>query len=229
MAAWSAQKDVEECLGKPRRRRLELDETDTAAPATPHAPTYTVTAPDPTPLLKFCLGANPQAANVKICDFGESFIFIHPQCRTVGIPRLYRPPEALFDSYADSLYPTPAFDIWTLAVLFHILYTGGCGLFLEGSDDVILCEMVRLIGKLPEPYWSSWENRKDYFDYEGNWWWNRDPLTISPASRMFLKLSNKAMNGEERRMFEDMLRSMVVYDPEKRITAENVVARLKGH
>jgi len=229
MAAWSAQTDVEEYLGKPRRRRLELDETDTAAPFTPHAPTYTVTAPDPTPLLKLCLEANPQAANVKICDFGESFIFIHPQRqRKLGIPRLYRPPEA-FDSYAESLFPTPAFDIWTLAVLFHILYTGGCGLFLAGRDDVILREMVRLIGKLPEPYWSSWENRKDYFDNEGNWWWNGDPLTISPASGMFLKLSNKAMNGEERRMFEDMLRSMVVYDPKKRITAENVVARLNIH
>jgi len=33
-------------------------------------------------------------------------------------------------------------------------------------------------------------------------------------------------DGEERRMFGDMLRSMVVYDPEKRITVEEVVARL---
>ena len=45
---------------------------------------------------------------------------------------------------------------------------------------------------------------------------------------MFLKLSDKAMNGEERRLFEDMLRSMVVYDPEKRITAENVVASINN-
>ena len=146
-----------------------------------------------------------------------------------GYTRLYRPPEALFDSYAASLYPPPAFDIWTLAVLFHILYTGGYGLFLEGGDYVILCEMIWLIGKLPEPYWSSWENRKDYFDDEGNWRWNGDPLTISSPSGMFLKTSDKAMNGEERRMFEDMLRSMVVYDPEKRITAETVVARLMNN
>jgi hypothetical protein len=96
----------------------------------------------------------------------------------------------LFDSHADSLCPTPAFDIWTLAILFHILYTGVSGLFLSGSDDTILCEMVRLIEKLPEPYWSSWENRNDYFD-EGNWWWKGDPCVLSASPGKFLKLSDK--------------------------------------
>jgi len=229
MAAWSAQTDVEEYLGKPRQRQLELGGTakGIVAPVTPNAPTYTITVPNQTLLLKLCLNL-AQTVNIKICDFSESFILTRPsQCqRTVGIPRLYRPLEALFDSYADSLCLTPALDIWTMAVLFHILYTGGCGLFLSGRDDTILREMVRLIGMLPEPYWSSWENKKEYFDDEGNWRWKGDPRTLSTSSGKFLKLSDKAMGGEERRMFEDMLRSMVVYDPEKRITAKEVVARL---
>lgn len=179
MIAWSTPADAEEYLGKPRQRQLELVR-GTAAPATPHTPTYSIAVPSPVPLLKLCLEATPASAvHVKICDFSESFIFTHPgQCqRTMGIPRLYCPPEALFDS----LYPTLAFDIWALAILFHVLYAGGCGLFLCGSDDTILREMVRLIGKLPEPYWSSWENRKNYFDDEGNWRWKGDPRTSDKA------------------------------------------------
>jgi uncharacterized protein YaaQ len=53
-----------------------------------------------------------------------------------------------------------------------------------------------------------------------------DPRTLSASSGGFLKLSDKAMDGEERRMFEEMLKSMVVYHSEERITAEQVVARL---
>jgi serine/threonine-protein kinase SRPK3 len=86
--------------------------------------------------------------------------------------------------------------------------------------------MVRLVGKFPDPYWSSWENRSHYFDDEGNWWWEGDPRKLSASSGKFLKLSDKAMSGEGRRLFEDLLRSMVVYDPEKRITAKEVVARV---
>ena len=114
MAAWSTQIHVEKYLGKPRQGQLELHETarGTAAPATPHAPTYAVSAPDPTLLLKLCFEANVnQAVNVKICDFSESFIFLGQHQHSVGIPRFYRPPEALFDSHASSLFPTPAFNI----------------------------------------------------------------------------------------------------------------------
>ena len=65
------------------------------------------------------------------------------------------------------------------------------------------------------------ENKKEYFDDGG------DPRKLSASSGEFLKLSDKAMGGEERRVFEDILRSMVVYNPEKRITANEVVARLR--
>ncbi|KAK9365209.1 hypothetical protein V1509DRAFT_414394 [Lipomyces kononenkoae] len=40
--------------------------------------------------------------------------------------------------------------------------------------------MVQTLGKLPEPWWSSWESRHDYFDEDGkpkNYWPNGIPLS----------------------------------------------------
>ncbi|KAJ6558424.1 kinase-like domain-containing protein [Mycena vulgaris] len=222
IVAWSSQEDVEEYLGKPQLESLEY-RPDTLPPIlAPHIPQYYVYMSDPTPLLRLCLN-DPTKAQVKICDFSESFIFdssAAPVQRSINSPVKYRAPEGLLDP--QDCYPGPSTDIWALAVLFHMLFTGGCGIFPGLKADQTLREMVILLGKLPEPYWSSsWGNRKLHFDDEGNWVGKAGELP--KVSGMFLKLGEETMCDEDRKLFEAMLRSMVVYDPEKRLTAEDVV------
>lgn len=119
--------------------------------------------------------------------------------------------------------PSPPTDVWALAVLFHSLLTGGAGLFHSpyGLADELLREMVLVLGKLPEPTWSAWANRGQFFDEDGKWMGDHIP---PPApSGMFLKLREGVMDDNERASFETMLRSMVMLQPEKRATMEDVV------
>ena len=114
-----------------------------------------------------------------------------------------------------------------LAVSFRMILTDDRGLFVGGgpfnnSPLEILPDMVWHLGKLPEPYWSAWSQRSLHFVEEGNWpgrkrtpgtFWNR-----------LLKVSNSEMDSDERNMFGSILREMVAYKPEKRITANELVA-----
>jgi serine/threonine-protein kinase SRPK3 len=229
IANWSTIEDIEKNLGKPERYPFRLDDASgSLPPASPHVPSYCVPAPSydsTTSLLHLCLD-DPEQAHIKICDFSESFLF-HPTTptkRRSNSPKIFRDPQTMFDT-TDLVCPTPATDVWALAVLFHMLFTGGCGLFPCGSfgkDDDTLREMIFLLGKLPEPYWSRWSNRARYFDDDANWVGEKRHLR--KISGQFLKLWDEdVMDTEERRLFEDMLRSMVVYDPERRINADDVV------
>jgi hypothetical protein len=80
--------------------------------------------------------------------------------------------------------------------------------------------MVLALGRFPEPLWSSWADRNKYFNEQGQ------PLDPR-ASSDFLKapwVFNQEMpeGGHERRMFENLLRTMVSYYP--CATATSVVA-----
>lgn len=173
-------------------------------------------------LLWLCL-EDPSQAHIKICDFSESFIFdsAAPVKRIANAPVVFRDPQSMFANTVLS-YPTPATDIWALAVVFNILFTDGCPLFEGRESDEVLCDMVAYLGKLPEPYWTSWENRKLYFDDEGYSVYDRSGLATSFGE--FLEDQEIKMDDEARKMFEDMLRRMVVYDPADRIKADELVA-----
>lgn len=92
----------------------------------------------------------------------------------------------------------------------------------RGEEDEVLYNMVLILTRLPEPYWSHWTNRKLYFDEDGKW--VGDNRKLSTNARTFLRIGSSAMDAEERSMFEDLLRKMVVYDLEERIKIYEVVA-----
>lgn len=59
-------------------------------------------------------------------------------------------------------------DVWALAcTIFEI--RAGFPLFeaFLGGDDEILKEIVATLGKLPEPWWSAFENHHLWFDEDG--------------------------------------------------------------
>jgi serine/threonine protein kinase len=97
-----------------------------------------------------------------IIDFGESFEASHPP-EDLGIPGSYQSPELILDK-------TVGFgcDVWALGCTLFEIRTGR-KLFCPFDDDPdnYLDEMVLLLGKLPEPWWSTtWEMRKKWYQDE---------------------------------------------------------------
>ncbi|KAJ6593445.1 kinase-like domain-containing protein [Mycena capillaripes] len=89
----------------------------------PHIPRYYVRDPNPGPLLRLCLN-HPNKIYIKICDFGESFFFDPsvPVQRVAHSPPEYMAPELLLDP--KNHFPNPSTDIWALAILSYVIFTG---------------------------------------------------------------------------------------------------------
>lgn len=92
-----------------------------------------------------------------LIDFGESFKQSSlPE--DFGIPRLYQAPEMLLEQRTAGI---PS-DLWALGCTLFEIRTGRklFNLFDDGEDDY-LDAMVKFLGPLPEPWWSTtWEGRK---------------------------------------------------------------------
>ena len=90
---------------------------------------------------------------VSIIDFGESYD-MHSPPRDLGITASFRSPELLF-------YNTIGVgcDFWALACTIYEVRTRSplFDSFMDDDDEIIM-QMV-LLGKLPEPWWSSWKAR----------------------------------------------------------------------
>lgn len=143
-----------------------------------------------------------------LVDFGESFQFEKPPGPAdIGIPVGYRAPETIFESKL-----TPASEAWSLAcVLFEI--RAGYPLFYSffGGRNEIIWQMVQMKGKLPDPWWNSWDKRSSYFDADGKPLKkpNGDPLAIEyPIENMIADIGTlddeSAMFGSELSMLEPM-------------------------
>lgn len=100
---------------------------------------------------------------ILLIDFDQSFLLRSLPVDGVGTPIAYSSPEAIFDRKAGIKS-----DIWALgSTIFEI--RAGTQLFASffGGPNEILRQMVQTLGKLPEPWWNSWEQRKMYFDDDG--------------------------------------------------------------
>ncbi|KAK9234416.1 protein kinase [Lipomyces kononenkoae] len=100
---------------------------------------------------------------IVLVDFGQAFMLQTPPCGTAVLTVAYAPPEVIFESKL-SVWS----DIWALAcTIFEI--RAGFQLFeiFSGTSREVLRHMVEILGKFPEPWWSSWEERNVYFDDDG--------------------------------------------------------------
>ncbi len=96
-----------------------------------------------------------------VIDFAESFS-VSNLPEDLGLPHHYCPPEYVFDKEIG--YGT---DLWALGCTLFEIRTGR--VLFESADaydlDAYLVAVVELLGKLPEPWWSTtWEDRTAYFE-----------------------------------------------------------------
>lgn len=109
-----------QALGQPRTTNVTLslpDHTEIPAPPSPYVPEYCVRLPSPFLLLHHCV-SSPSTVHIKICDFGESFLW-NPrrvEMREFSTPMIFRSPEFFFNEEH-----SPATDIWALAVLINMI------------------------------------------------------------------------------------------------------------
>jgi serine/threonine-protein kinase SRPK3 len=204
---------------EPYKRPL-LDGNGRPVASTPHRPKYVVASPNPLELLQLCL-SSPEAARVKICDFGESFLWdLKPVMTRLNTPCVFAAPEVIFHDHV-----SPAVDVWALAVLIHVVLSRGFFLFdsYYGIKQEVLREMVLTLGKLPDRWWTKWEDRSQYFDENGKF--IGDLKMLPPVSGKFLKIPPDRMEAKELKELERVIRMMVSYEAMDRISAAEV-ARL---
>jgi serine/threonine protein kinase len=106
------------------------------------------------------LGTNFIIDKACIIDFGESYEMSDPS-PDLGIPQIYCSPEYTLDKKVGI-----GSDVWALGCTLFEIRTGR-RLFDTFDDDIdeYLCKLAMILGKFPEPWWSTtWERRKDFFE-----------------------------------------------------------------
>ncbi|KDR80219.1 hypothetical protein GALMADRAFT_116853 [Galerina marginata CBS 339.88] len=168
-----SQENIEKYFGTPETTSLRVVPGASPLYSAPHVPRYVVYSPDHSPFLE-AIFETPSLVQVKICDFSEASL--HDPARPEGVkrklncPNVHAAPEVIFDELV-----SPASDMWALGNTMHQILTG-CG--TEGataipgasrcSRDQVVSEMVRLLGRPPDRWWTRWEARSEYFDEAEN-------------------------------------------------------------
>lgn len=169
---------------------------------------------------------------VRIIDFGEAFPTTQPRS-ALGVPISlgYFPPELCFGHAASS-----ASDVWMLACLmYETLGTPALLPCFFPVFEILVGTAVTNLGPLPE----HWRSRFDHENYgqredgelqntervDPEWWWDEAMHTKSIRGRMETDLAPR-FSSEQLDFLAALLRDMLVFEPEKRTSASEVVQRL---
>ncbi len=174
---------------------------------------------------------------ISIIDFGESYD-MHSPPRDLGITASFRSPELLCDNSIGV-----GCDLWALACTIYEIRTRSPLFenFMDDDDEVIM-QMVPLLGKLPEPWWSSWEARGQWYEEDGMPLIDPDTgkpymmldtleelLTGSSPSDKVDSEGKRTESGgfavpiEESKVLGDLLRGLLKYDSKERSSVEVVL------
>lgn len=170
-------------------------------------------------------------ARVLLTDFGESFPTFPGQARLgkdCHAPDRVRPPEALFEPDA----PLPqAADIWMLAMALWNMLSVQSLVSDFASPDEYVAERIDILGVLPPAWRQRWAKQEaEFFDEGGQR--KRPGLMIWPSLEKALEKGMQywrvrdgvgAFDNEERPAFLDLLRKMLVWRPEARLSTAGVL------
>jgi len=109
----------------------------------------------------------------------------------------------------------------------------------SGDDDEVILQMVRLIGKLPEPWWAAWDSRSRWFEEDGTpiVYPDEEEAFATPTSieKLLPPGVHSRMTSQmgrpiditvplyESQVLGDLLLQMLKYDPRSRLTIEAVL------
>ncbi|KKZ66558.1 hypothetical protein EMCG_07672 [[Emmonsia] crescens] len=175
---------------------------------------------------------------ITIADFGEAFDPQMTQQFTSHTPLLLAPPESRFAEPEESDEPLsfPG-DIWTLAcTIWGIFGSGPPFEAFPVTLDEVTIEHVEMLGKLPDRWWNKWGKRSNWFDEDGcknvketlQQWYGNSARGWTQRFTEYIQRPRErkrfdTFSAEEENAFCDMMKSMLVLEPSKRATIEEVV------
>lgn len=168
-------------------------------------------------------------ARILLGDFGEAFSPLENRlgkdCHT---PLPMQPPEVQHEPDSPISYPA---DIWALALsLWNIVSMKS--IFSDFlTDDELVAEHIDILGPLPTPWRQRWAAQEaERFDEIGQrrnvnqrLWPSLDVAFEEGMQKYRRKLNAGAFDDEEKEAFLSLMRQMLVYRPEERISAEEVL------
>ncbi|GLA81129.1 hypothetical protein AtubIFM56815_004766 [Aspergillus tubingensis] len=196
-------------------------------PLTPNIPTQTVI-----PLFLGKYAETMTLADVRplLSDFGEAFaptseVRLGQDCHT---PPAFRAPEARFEPQKPLTYSS---DIWSLATaIWEIMGMKAIFSIEIVPDDEIVAQHIDVLGPLPREWWLCWEGRSKFFTEDGHptdaYLENKWPPLEESFDVDIQKWRRKwrgVVEEDERAAFLDLIRRMLLFRPEARPTAENVL------
>ncbi|CAG8588239.1 3197_t:CDS:1, partial [Dentiscutata heterogama] len=145
-----------------------------------------------------------KAGQLKLADFGLARAFGIPVTTFSNevVTLWYRSPDVLLGSRS---YST-SIDIWSAGCIMAEMYTGR-PLFPGTTNDDQLVKIFRIMGTPTE---ATWQGVTQYPDYHKQY----TAYTAQDMSQLLPMIDRNGM---------DLLTQMLVYDPEKRITAKNAL------
>ncbi|RDA88467.1 hypothetical protein CP532_6626 [Ophiocordyceps camponoti-leonardi (nom. inval.)] len=161
-------------------------------------------------------------------DFGEAFAPASSEPRLGAdchIPAGSLPPDAHLQPDVPLSFSS---DIWSLALAIWYIFAGIplFGSCFDCPDDV-MDQMIDNLGPLPNGWWEKWEKRTEYYNDDGT---KKGRYVDSGLDKRFEKaqdLRRKRNIGEagpeETVVFFDLMRRMLKYEPEERLTINEVL------
>ncbi|PYH90933.1 kinase-like protein [Aspergillus ellipticus CBS 707.79] len=143
-------------------------------------------------------------------------------------PQALRAPEAMFRPNSPLTF---ASDIWSLATaIWEIM--GMKALFSTDfvPEDDIVAQQVDVLGMMPSEWWVRWEGRGRFFDaerrptetYSENRWPDLEGSFDDGIQRWRRRWGGE-IEKDEKRVFLDLIRRMLMFKPEERLTVEEVL------
>ena len=169
-------------------------------------------------------------AHLLLSDFGEAFapasdIRLGQDCHT---PPAFRAPEAKFQPKSPLSYSS---DIWSLATAIWDII-GMKSIFSSefATEDEVACQYIDVLGPIPSNWWLNWEGRSQFFSADGqstdfhlrNKW---PPLeeTFEIDVQKWRRNKGSEIGEKEKAAFLDLMRQMLVFRPEERPNADEVL------
>jgi serine/threonine-protein kinase SRPK3 len=185
---------------------------------------------------KICERTTPADARILLTDFGESWA---PSTRArfeLCTPRWYRAPETLFARRERRAVAGAAADVWTLAAaLYEVFARRALFECFAPDDDHAFADVVSTLGRPPDAWWRLWDARRGFFNERDEWDvklpWQADGIWRRLDARVRSMKSDRSAFGmafgkEEEEDFLRLLESMLRWQPEERVTAEELVSGL---
>ncbi|KAL4964542.1 kinase-like domain-containing protein [Aspergillus stella-maris] len=178
-------------------------------------------------------------ARIRIVDFSESFDPVKDKQYESHAPTVLAPPESRFTN-AGGLDEPLSFsaDVWTLGCAIWEIFGGGQPFdAFPPTPDEVTKEHAEMLGKLPQRWWTQWEERRKWFNEDGTKnvrenlgrWYSCETLDWNSRFQWYIMKPRKSIKKvgifsvEEERAFRDMISLMLVFEPAKRGTIERVV------